>query len=217
MEAYTRDAGDFADLRALVALKQRYGFLLVVDDAHGTLVCGPRCALNVCLMHCLACLLHCKIYRPLPVQQVLSIQHSCFQPAYLWWTGHACAAANQFAGSSSWLSLTRGCSTLAQLSDQDTRSPLRRGEGVAAAQGVTSGIDICVGTLSKAFGAHGGFVALSAPCKRLLLNRGRSYVFSTALPVPIVAGALAALKIAVDEVSCWCRLLQYLALSVLAK
>lgn len=76
-----------------------------------------------------------------------------------------------------------------------------RGEGVAAAQGITSGIDICVGTLSKAFGAHGGFAALSAPCKRLLLNRGRSYVFSTALPVPIVAGALAALRTATDEVS----------------
>ena len=34
-------AGDFADLDQLVRLKQRFGFLLVVDDAHGTLVCGP--------------------------------------------------------------------------------------------------------------------------------------------------------------------------------
>ena len=71
---------------------------------------------------------------------------------------------------------------------------------MAAAQGVTTGVDICVGTLSKAFGAHGGFAALSTACKQLLLNRGRSYVFSTALPVPIVAAALAALHIAVDKV-----------------
>ena len=36
------DAGDFADLGALTALKRTHDFLLVVDDAHGTLVCGPR-------------------------------------------------------------------------------------------------------------------------------------------------------------------------------
>ena len=74
------------------------------------------------------------------------------------------------------------------------------GEGVAAAQGATHGVDVCVGTLSKAFGAHGGFAALSAAGRQLLLNQGRPYVFSTALPVPLVAGALAALRIAVDKV-----------------
>jgi hypothetical protein len=35
--------GDFADLRGLAALRRRHGFLLAVDDAHGTLVCGDRC------------------------------------------------------------------------------------------------------------------------------------------------------------------------------
>ncbi len=66
-------------------------------------------------------------------------------------------------------------------------------------------VDICVGTLSKAFGCHGGFAALSAASKQLLLNRGRSYVYSTALPVPIVAGALAALRVATQQVRIWGR------------
>ena len=37
-------AGDFADLKALVALRQIYKFLLVIDEAHATLVCGDRYA-----------------------------------------------------------------------------------------------------------------------------------------------------------------------------
>eukprot|EP00887_Chlorella_sp_A99_P001839 scaffold19.g1839.t1 len=74
--------GDYADLRALVALRARHGFLLAADDAHGTLV------------------------------------------------------------------------------------------------------DLHVGTLSKAFGCHGGFVACSRRWKDLLVNRGRGQVFSTALPEP---------------------------------
>lgn len=52
------------------------------------------------------------------------------------------------------------------------------------------------GTLSKAVGALGGFVACSSQLRALLLNRGRSVVFSTALPVPVVAGAQAALEVA---------------------
>lgn len=34
--------GDFADLRGLAALRKKFGFLLAVDEAHATLVCGDR-------------------------------------------------------------------------------------------------------------------------------------------------------------------------------
>ncbi len=53
-----------------------------------------------------------------------------------------------------------------------------------------------VGTLSKGFGAHGGFVACNEQLKQLLLNAGRTYMFSTALPAPVVAAAHAAIRVA---------------------
>lgn len=107
--------GDFADLQGLAALKQKYGFLLAVDEAHATLVCGSN------------------------------------------------------------------------------------GEGVVASAGVVDSVDLHIGTLSKAFGAMGGFVACSSQWKDLFVNLGRAQVFSTSLPVPVVASALAALHVAAKE------------------
>ena len=69
-----------------------------------------------------------------------------------------------------------------------------RGGGVAEAFGVSSEVDVHVGTLSKALGCQGGFVACSKRMKRLLLSRGRSYIFSTSLAAPMVAAAIAALR-----------------------
>ena len=56
-------------------------------------------------------------------------------------------------------------------------------------------MDIHIGTLSKAIGSQGGFVACSRNIKSLLLNRGRPYVYSTALPLPTVAAASAAITV----------------------
>jgi 7-keto-8-aminopelargonate synthetase-like enzyme len=52
-----------------------------------------------------------------------------------------------------------------------------------------------VGTLSKTLGALGGFVAASRDVVDLLVNRARSYIFSTALPPADAAAALAALGV----------------------
>lgn len=52
---------------------------------------------------------------------------------------------------------------------------------------------------SKACGCLGGFVACSRQWKDFLVNAGRAQVFSTALPVPVVAAALAALRVAAEE------------------
>lgn len=65
--------------------------------------------------------------------------------------------------------------------------------------GVSGFVDLHVGTLSKAFGCLGGFVACSRGWKHFLVNRARSQVYSTALPLPVVAAAHAALRVARRE------------------
>ncbi|KAH9325856.1 hypothetical protein KI387_006034, partial [Taxus chinensis] len=107
--------GDFAPMVELVELRKKHGFLLVIDDAHGTLVCG------------------------------------------------------------------------------------KDGGGVAEKFNVERDIDISIGTLSKAIGCQGGFVASSQKWKQLIQSRGRSFIFSTSLPVPAVAAAHASLLVAQEE------------------
>jgi 8-amino-7-oxononanoate synthase len=69
-----------------------------------------------------------------------------------------------------------------------------RGRGLCAEAGVAP--DVLIGTLGKALGAAGGFVAGSSPLRDLLVNRARTFIFTTALPVPVAAAAAAALDLA---------------------
>lgn len=63
------------------------------------------------------------------------------------------------------------------------------GRGTADYFGLKDEIDFTVGTLSKAIGAEGGFVATSAIAKNYLLNNARSFIFQTGLsPSAIEAG-----------------------------
>ena len=50
-----------------------------------------------------------------------------------------------------------------------------------------------MGTLSKAIGAYGGYLCASEPVIEFIKNRARTLVYSTGLPPPIVAAAIAAL------------------------
>jgi len=73
------------------------------------------------------------------------------------------------------------------------------GGGAAEAAGVRDGVDLLVGTLGKAVGAQGGFVAGSGELREHLVNAGRAFIYSTALPRPVVAAARAALAVARGE------------------
>lgn len=96
--------GDAAPLRAIVALKEKYGAWLMVDEAHATGLYGPN----------------------------------------------------------------------------------RR--GLADELGISNQIEIQMGTLGKALGASGGYICGSRALVDFLVNRARSFIFSTA-PVPAAAGA----------------------------
>jgi 8-amino-7-oxononanoate synthase len=66
-------------------------------------------------------------------------------------------------------------------------------EGAGLAHGLADPRVVVIGTLSKALGAHGGFVAGPARVIELLVNRARTFVFDTALPPAIALAARVAL------------------------
>jgi 8-amino-7-oxononanoate synthase len=69
------------------------------------------------------------------------------------------------------------------------------GRGLAALLGLEQEVDIQMGTLSKALGVCGGFIAGAQDLIHLLTNRARSFVYSTAPPPAIAAAAEAAIQI----------------------
>jgi 8-amino-7-oxononanoate synthase len=107
--------GDLAPLRELVALREKYGDWLMIDEAHATGVLGPR------------------------------------------------------------------------------------GAGLAEALGLTPRVDIHMGTFSKALGSLGGYVAGDRRLIDYLHNRARSFIYSTALPPPVLAAIGQALQIVEHE------------------
>ncbi|MBM4295966.1 MAG: 8-amino-7-oxononanoate synthase [Deltaproteobacteria bacterium] len=107
--------GDLAPLADLVALRERYGVWLMIDEAHATGVLGPG------------------------------------------------------------------------------------GAGLAQGLGLTDQVDIHMGTFSKALGSLGGYVAGDRRLIDYLHNRARSFIYSTALPPPVLGAIDQALKIAAGE------------------
>ncbi|HNX69211.1 MAG TPA: 8-amino-7-oxononanoate synthase [Candidatus Omnitrophota bacterium] len=105
--------GDLADLKELVRLKEKYGALLMVDDAHGTGVLGAN--------------------------------------------------------------------------------------GRGATEGFSPGIDIIMGTLSKAVGGLGGFVAADKILTDYLVNLARPFIFATALPPVLCEAAREAFCVIEEE------------------
>jgi len=66
------------------------------------------------------------------------------------------------------------------------------GRGLAMAENVSEEIDVQMGTLSKALGTSGGYICGCRTLIEWLINRARSFIYSTAPPPAIAAAALAA-------------------------
>jgi 8-amino-7-oxononanoate synthase len=69
------------------------------------------------------------------------------------------------------------------------------GAGVVAKLGLGERVLVQMGTLGKALGGFGAYVAGSRALRELLINRCRSFIFTTALPPTVMAMALAAIDL----------------------
>jgi len=107
---YSMD-GDRAPLKELIFLKEKYGCLLMVDEAHATGLFGPN------------------------------------------------------------------------------------GGGVIEEEGISSQVDLAMGTFGKALGSYGAYVAASGSIIDYLINRARPFIYSTALPPAVIGASIAAIKI----------------------
>jgi 7-keto-8-aminopelargonate synthetase-like enzyme len=65
------------------------------------------------------------------------------------------------------------------------------GRGLTAAENISEEVDVQMGTLSKALGASGGYICGARTLIEWLINRARSFIYSTAPPPGIAAAALA--------------------------
>jgi 8-amino-7-oxononanoate synthase len=70
------------------------------------------------------------------------------------------------------------------------------GAGLVAAAGLSDRVEIIMGTLSKALGSVGGYIAGSRVVRDWLINRARSFIYSTALPPGVIAASQAAVGVA---------------------
>ncbi|HKT07578.1 MAG TPA: 8-amino-7-oxononanoate synthase [Gemmatimonadaceae bacterium] len=73
------------------------------------------------------------------------------------------------------------------------------GRGSAERWNVEHAVDVNMGTLGKAIGTTGAFIAGSQPLRDWLLNRARAFVFTTAAPPALAAGTLEALRVVESE------------------
>ncbi len=75
----------------------------------------------------------------------------------------------------------------------------KNGSGYANELGLPATADVVIATLSKAAGVVGGAVCGSTAFGQAVINHGRAYIYSTAIPAAVAAGAAASIAVMRDE------------------
>jgi len=73
------------------------------------------------------------------------------------------------------------------------------GRGIIDHFGLEGRVDIDMGTLSKAFGSLGGYIAGRKDLRDYLINTARSFIFTTAHPPSVAAATIEAIRMIQDE------------------
>ena len=94
--------------------------------------------------------------------------------------------------------LSKEYNALLMVDDAHATGVIGNGRGTAHQYGLTD-VDVQLGTLSKALGSVGGYVAGRKELIEYLINYSRSFIFSTALSPADIGAALEALRIVQDE------------------
>lgn len=97
--------------------------------------------------------------------------------------------------------LSRKYNALLMVDDAHATGVLGDGYGSAAHFNLHGKIDLQVGTLSKALASEGGFVATSSLLQEYLINKARSFIYSTALTPADIAAASTALRLVREDTS----------------
>jgi glycine C-acetyltransferase len=75
----------------------------------------------------------------------------------------------------------------------------RNGRGTIDHFGLHGRVHVQVGTLSKAIGSLGGYIACSQSLRDLVIHRARPFLFSTSHPPSVTAACMAAIDVLLDE------------------
>lgn len=70
--------------------------------------------------------------------------------------------------------------------------------GVAEMLGVEEGVEVHMGTFSKAFGSYGAYVCGSRKLVNYLINKSRSFIYSTSLPPAVLGANLATIRVVAE-------------------
>ena len=98
------------------------------------------------------------------------------------------------------LRLAEAYSALVYLDDAHATGVLGpNGRGTCDHFGLSNSRIIQMGTLSKAVGSLGGFVASDQPLIEYFINKARPFIYTTALPPPVLAASMAALNLIARE------------------